>query len=188
MLLTSRRARGAGFALVAPILVAFAGCQPADLPAPDVRPPPIAPAAQDDAAALMLPDLMSFLVDPAAAVVLAAAEADPLRADEPRSVEAWQAVVDAAVQLAQSGRGLALPSMAMNRGDWLAWASAVRDGAVASGVAASQRDELALATAGKNIRAACQGCHQRYAPGLAEPVAARLPEQERPRARARLSG
>lgn len=183
MLLKSRRAWGAL------IVSALAGCLRTEAPPPVAAPPaPPARAASDDAGALFLPDLMAFLVDPAAGVLLAAAEPDGMREAEPRSVEAWQAVVDAAMQLAQTGRTLTLPVLAMGRTDWLRWSAALRDGAAASGAAAARRDASGLAAAGADIRAACQACHARYASDLAEPAAQRLPAHADTPGRSALSG
>jgi hypothetical protein len=166
MLLAPRRAWGAW------LVIALAGCMPSAAPPPAAAPPsPPGLAPQDDAGALFMPDLMAFLVDPAAGVLLAAAGSETSRDAEPRAIEAWQAVVDAAVQLAQTGRTLTMPALAMGRDDWLQWSVALRDGAAACGTAATQRDARGLVAAGAQVRAACQSCHARYASDLVEPAA-----------------
>jgi hypothetical protein len=132
----------------------------------------MAAPAPDDPGALFLPDLMDLLVDPAAGVLLAAAdpEADH-QADheaEPRSAEAWQAVVDAALQLMQASEMLAQPALSLGRADWLRWAAALREAAADGGTAAGQRDAGGLAGAGARVRASCNACHALYAPEAGE--------------------
>jgi hypothetical protein len=120
---------------------------------------------------LILPDLMDLIVDPAAAVLLTAA-AQHARTDlETRSDEAWQAVGDAASQLAQTGDTLAGPALARGRPDWLQWAAAMREGAAAAGAAARRHDPRSLFAAGVQVRASCRACHARYAPGNTTPTA-----------------
>jgi hypothetical protein len=120
-------------------------------------------AAQDDAGALFLPELMAYLVDPAAGVLLAAADLETSGDVEPRTVEAWQAVADAAVQLVQTSEMLAQPALALGRADWLQFAAALREEAAACVAAASRHDAGVLAEAGARIRATCQACHEHYA-------------------------
>jgi hypothetical protein len=160
------------------LALALAACS-RDRPAAPVTVPAL-PAAhqaasQDDEGALILPDLMDLLVDPAAAVLLAAADRHA-RADlEPRSDEAWQAVADAAAQLAQTGELLAEPALARGRADWHQWAAAMREGAAAGGAAARRRDPRSLFAAGLQVRGSCQACHARYASPITEPLVLRLP-------------
>lgn len=135
----------------------------------EVPPPPRAATAvttaplADEGLALILPELMDLLVDPAAGVLLSAADAPAQPTLEPRSAEAWQAVVDAAAQLAQTSGMLSDPALARGRADWLPWAEAMRDGAAAGAAAAKRRDPRGLYTAGQQLRAACDGCHARHA-------------------------
>jgi len=132
-------------------------------------------ALLDDERTLILPDLMDLVVDPAAGVLFAAAE-QPGRADlEPRSDEAWQAVVDAAAQLVQTSDSLAEPALARGRVDWADAAVAMREGAAAAAAAARRHDPRSLYAAGLQLRAGCQACHARYAVQIAEPLAMRVP-------------
>ncbi|WP_341888534.1 hypothetical protein [Variovorax sp. YR752] len=159
------------------LVLALAGCSRNQPSAPAIAPaPPVAHAAEslDDELVLILPDLMDMLVDPAAGVLFAAAD-PPARTDlEPRSAEAWQAVVDAASQLAQTSGMLADPVLSRGRADWLQWAEAMRDGAAAGAAAARRHDPRSLYAAGQRVKASCQGCHARYATQIAEPLALRL--------------
>ena len=151
----------------------LAGCAddtpatPAGLPSPHT-------SAPDETASLVVPDLMDWIVEPAAAVLLAAADQHAWTDLEPRSDEAWQAVADAAAQLLRSGDSLAGPALAQGRPDWLQWSTTLRDGAVAGAAAARRRDPRGLYLAGVQLRTSCQACHARYAvPVTAVPGAKR---------------
>ena len=147
-------------------LGAMSACTPAEAPkpAPSARPAQLAPLALEDTGALFLPDLMDLLVDPAAGVLLAATDPDADHEAEPRSAEAWQAIVDAAMQLVRAGDMLAQPPLSLGRSDWLRWAAAMREAAAEGGTAAGQRDAAGLAGAGARIRESCNACHALYAP------------------------
>lgn len=144
------------------LTLALASCSREALPPPVAAQRP-AVALPDEGLALILPELMDLLVDPAAGVLLAAADAPAHPTLEPRSAEAWQAVVDAAAQLVQGSGMLSDPALARGRADWLPWAEAMREGAAAGAAAAKRRDPRGLYTAGQQLRAACDGCHARHA-------------------------
>ena len=128
----------------------------------DVAPParPAQPAAE--LPLLVLQELMELLVDPAADVVFAAADLQAAPEQRPASPMAWQAVADAADQLAEQGRQLAQPALSLQRPEWLRLAAALREGAADSAAAARRQDAQRLALAGERLRAACAGCHARY--------------------------
>ncbi len=128
-------------------------------------------AAPDDDAALILPDVMDLLIDPAAGVLLAAADQHAWAGLQARSDEAWQAVGDAAAQLLQASDMLAAPVLARGRADWLQWTGALREGAGTAGAAARRHDPRGLYLAGVQVRTSCQACHARYATQAAEPLA-----------------
>lgn len=155
--------------VVAVVAAVLAGCGRDEPPptAPVVA--PVATAATpdtDDAAALILPDVMEWVVEPAAAVLAAAADQHAWVDLAPRSDEAWQAVVDAATELQRSGDLLLQPALAQGRADWLESATTLRDGAVAAAAAARRHDPRGLYLAGAQVRAGCQACHvQQGVPG-----------------------
>lgn len=162
------------------LLLAFAlaGCSRHEPATPVVASvPPVARTAAplDDESALILPDFMDLLVDPAAGVLLAAADPLAMTDLEPRTDEAWQAVADAATQLAQTSGTLADPALARSRPDWLQWTGTMRDAAASAGAAARRHDSGRLLAAGMQVRASCQGCHARYASWVAEPLALGVP-------------
>lgn len=140
-------------------------CTPAEAPrsAPPARPSQLAAPAPEDAGALMLPDLMELLVDPAAGVLLAAADLEGGDDAEPPAAEAWQAVVDAALQLMRASEMLEQPALSLGRSDWLRFAAALREAAAAGSTAAGRHDAPGLAEAGARVRASCSACHALYA-------------------------
>ncbi|MEO8299672.1 MAG: hypothetical protein ABI574_17895 [Burkholderiales bacterium] len=154
-----------------------AGCSPDTAPPPAMAPasPSATAAARDYLLAAILPDVMDLLVDPAAAVLFAAAD-PPARVDaEPRSAEAWQAVGDAAAQLSRTSDTLAQPALAQGRADWLQWTASLREGAATAGAAARRHDPRSLFAAGVQVRTSCQACHAQYAPQRAEPLVPLVP-------------
>lgn len=157
------------------LMLALAACS-REAPAP---PPAVVAtttaALPDEGLALILPELMDLLVDPAAGVLLAAAGQPAHPELEPRSAEAWQAVVDAAAQLTQSSGMLANPALARDRPDWLSWTEAMREGAAAGAASARRRDPRGLYAAGQQLKAACQGCHASHAAQLADPLLSHAP-------------
>ena len=139
-------------------LLLLAGCSRVDMaPSPARTPPPAA-----ELPLLVLQELMELLVDPAAGVVFAAADLQGAPEQRPASAMAWQAVADAADQLAEQGRQLAQPALSLQRPEWLRLAAALREGAADSAAAARRQDAQRLALAGERLRAACAGCHARY--------------------------
>lgn len=167
------------------LLLAFAlaGCSRPEPQSPITAPTPPASrmatlaASLDDESALILPDLMDLVVDPAAGVLFAAADRHAWTDHEPRSDEAWQAVTDAAAQLAQISDTLGDPALTRGRADWRQWVEAMREGAATAGAAARRHDPRSLFSAGVQVRASCQACHARYATRVAEPLALGAPRQ-----------
>jgi hypothetical protein len=139
--------------------------------APDAQPVAsavgVAAKPPDDPAALLLPDVMEWVVDPAAAVLAAAADQHAWVGLAPRSDEAWQAVVDAAAELVRTSDLLLRPGVAQGQADWLESAGALREGAQAAAAAARRHDPRGLYLAGQQVRSGCQACHARHAAPLA---------------------
>jgi len=128
-----------------------------------------APPTVDDAL-LVLPEVMEWVVGPAAGVVFAAAGRHAPTDRRPSDAQAWQAVADAAAQLVEQGTLLAQPALASSRADWLGRATAMRRSAAEVMDAARQHDAERAAQASDALRAACQGCHLRYAAAVAQRV------------------
>jgi hypothetical protein len=160
------------------LVLTLAGCS-RDEPARSVTVPARSmaglAASVGDASSLILPDLMDWMVDPAAAVLFAAADQQAWPDLEPRSEQAWQAVVDAADQLARSSDMLVQPALALGRGDWRQWTEAMREAAAAGAAAARRHDPTGLFEAAAQVRASCQICHAFYAAPIGEPLTLRPP-------------
>lgn len=156
------------------LLAACSGNDPSVVAEPVLLPAPQAAAGPADAAALVLPDVMEWVVDPAAAVLLAAADQHAWAGLSPRSDEAWQAVVDAAAELVRTSDMLVQPAVAQGQAEWLQAAAAVREGAVLAAAAARRRDPRGLYLASAQVRSGCKGCHARQ--GVA-PAGAAAPGQ-----------
>jgi len=154
-------------ALLALCLLAACHGEPAPVAVP-AGPAPV------DTAAVVLPDVMEWVVEPAAAVLAAAADQHGWASLGPRSEEAWQAVVDAAAELVRTSDMLAGPALAQGRADWLQAAAAMREGAALAAAAARRHDQRGLYLAGTQVKSGCQGCHARQ--GVA-PAGAAAPDQ-----------
>jgi hypothetical protein len=162
------------------LLLAFAlaACSRQEPVVPVVAPAARMALAMDNELALILPDLMDLVVDPAAGVLFAAADLHAWTDLEPRTDEAWQAVADAAAQLVRTTETLANAAPSRGRSDWLQWADAMREGAATASSAARRHDPRSLFAAGLQVRGSCQGCHARYATQVREPFALGAPAQK----------
>lgn len=140
-----------------------------DVPAPAALAPPPARAAAAELPALFVPELMEWLVEPAAAVLFAAADRHGWASLEPGSTEAWQAVEEAAGELQRSAGLLAAAAPARGHAAWSDGVSAQREGAAAAAAAARRHDPRGLFAAAAQLRAGCQGCHAQHAPDQVAP-------------------
>ena len=113
---------------------------------------------------LSMSDLMALIVDPAAGVFGPAFQRDPQR--EPRALQAWQAVADAASALERTAQVLEQPGWSLGRAEWLRSVAELREGSHAGAQAAQRRDARQLARAAQRLQVACDGCHAHYAPAL----------------------
>lgn len=160
--------RGRRAAFVVSMAMLAAACTRGEAPpARAAAVPPVAASPGLDADLLVLNDVMEWVVDPAADVVFAAAGLHAPADRRPSGAPAWQAVADAAQQLAEQGRLLMQPAFATQRADWHALAAAMHRSASDAAEAARRHDADRAATASDALRASCQGCHLRYAPAPA---------------------
>jgi hypothetical protein len=155
-------------AVHAAAVLLLAACSRGELPPRSHSPVVAHESAIANEAFLVMQEVMEWLVDPAAGVVFAAAGRTSLPERRPSDPMAWQAVADAAQQLAEQGRLLAQPALTSTRADWLGLAAEMQRSANAAMEAARHHDADATAQASDALRAACQGCHLRYAPALAQ--------------------
>ena len=101
-------------------------------------------------------NLMVGVTIPASNVVFRVAS------DRPENDADWQEVQINAQALADAGARLRVGVRGAGKEDWLRLAQAMADGAGQAAQAAARRDGDAVVTAGNEIYAACEGCHQLF--------------------------
>lgn len=154
---TAACAYSAGMAVFA----ALPGCA-GDAP----EPPPFVAVADEK-------QLMLSVLEPAAETYWDAVgvvmDEDGTHEIEPRSDEGWEAVVNAAYQLAESGNLLLMEERARGREHWITMSrSMIEVGRRAIGAAAA-RDAEAVFDVGAELYFVCTGCHAVYATGTLRP-------------------
>ena len=82
--------------------------------------------------------------------------------EPPQDDEAWTAVQNSALTLAESGNLLMIGSRAKDQGDWIKAAQALVDAGTVAFKAAEDKNVDALIEAGDQVYATCEGCHERY--------------------------
>ncbi len=85
--------------------------------------------------------------------------------EAPKDDQAWTAVRNSALILAESGNLLMLGSRAKDEGAWMTMSQAMIDAAVAALKAAEAKDVDAVLEAGDGIVYACMNCHEPYRDG-----------------------
>ena len=114
-----------------------------------------------------LPDLMSTVVDPAADVYWDAVgwiiDASGTTEIRPESPEEWEAVRNAAYQVAESGNLMMMKGRAVDEPEWTAFSQAIISVGRRAIEAAEARDEQGVFDVGAEIYAVCTGCHATYA-------------------------
>ena len=146
--------------LVLPILLA--GC------APDATEQRFTPVAS-------LQDLMITVVDPAADVYWDAVgwiiDASGTTEIRPGSPEEWEAVRNAAYQVAESGNLMMMEGRAVDEPEWTVFSQALISVGRRAIEAAEARDEQGVFDVGAEIYAVCTGCHATYASETLRPSA-----------------
>ena len=114
-----------------------------------------------------LADLMSTVVDPAADVYWDAVgwiiDASGTTEIRPESPEEWEAVRNAAYQVAESGNLMMMRGRAVDEPEWIAFSQALISVGRRAIEAAEARDEQGVFDVGAEIYAVCTGCHATYA-------------------------
>jgi hypothetical protein len=82
--------------------------------------------------------------------------------NQPRTDEEWAAVEASAAVLAESANALLVEGRAIDRGDWVKFANALRDSANTALGAAQKKDAAGILEVGEVINASCDACHERY--------------------------
>jgi hypothetical protein len=140
-------------------LVVVAGCAE-----PPPEPPPFRPVAN-------MPQLMLHVLDPAADVIWTSVgtiiTAEGVDERQPRTEEEWEAVVNSAYMLAESGNLLMMDTRPRDTDEWMRLAQALIDVSTKTIQAAEAHDKQSVFDLGAEIYAVCTNCHQKYAPAIA---------------------
>jgi hypothetical protein len=117
--------------------------------------------------------LMASVVEPAAEVywdaVGSITDASGTIEIEPQTVEEWDAVVNAAYVVAESGNLMMMPSRARDSGDWMKLSQALIDAGQRAIRAAESHNKTAVFDVGAEVYDACTACHAKYAIELQRP-------------------
>ena len=131
-------------------------------------PPPYRPVAD-------VKTLMAAVMEPAAEVYWDAVgvivDETGEHQIEPKTVEEWDAVRNAAYVVAESGNLLMMPSRAKDGGEWMAASQLMIEAAQKAIRAAESRDKDAVVTVGAEVYDACTNCHSKYSPDIVRPNA-----------------
>lgn len=151
------------FAWLAPCLLLLSvSCSSA----PQAPPPPFQPTAG-------MKDLMLNVLDPAADGIWESVgtimDASGTHERFPQTDDEWAVVRMHAIQLAESGNLLMLPSRSGGSEEWLTQARALIDVSSRAITIIESKDKDALFTVGGDIYDVCTNCHRRFAQQLSRP-------------------
>ena len=142
-------------------ILVLLGCA-ADAP----EPPPFAAVADGR-------QLMVSVIEPAAEVYWDAVgvimDEEGTHEIEPRTPEEWEAVVNAAYVLAESGNLLLMEDRAQGRGHWIAMSRSMSEAGRRAVEAAVAEDPQAVFDMGAELYFVCTGCHTVYATETVRP-------------------
>jgi cytochrome c556 len=131
-------------------------------------PPPYRPVAD-------VKTLMATVMEPSADLYWDAVgivmDAEGEHQIEPKTVEEWDAVRNAAYVVAESGNLLMMPSRAKDGGEWMQGTVQMIEAAQKAIRAAEARDKNAVFDAGAEMYDACTNCHSKYSPEIVRPNA-----------------
>jgi cytochrome c556 len=80
----------------------------------------------------------------------------------PKNDEEWAVVAANAAVLAESANLLMTGDRVVDQGDWIKFATALRDSANTALKAAEAKDATGILAVGEVINASCDACHERY--------------------------
>ena len=146
--------------LVALGAVLLAGCSSGP------PPPPFKPVAD-------VKQLMASVVEPSAEVYWDAVgtiyDEKGTTEIEPKTIEEWDAVRNAAYVVAESGNLLMMSSRAKDGGDWMTMSQAMIDVGQRAIRAAEARNKTAVFDVGAELYDTCTSCHAKYALEIQRP-------------------
>lgn len=129
-------------------------------------PPPYRPVAD-------VKTMMTTIMEPAAEVYWDAVgtiiDETGVHDFEPRTIEEWEAVRNAAYALAETGNLLIMPGRAKDSGEWTQLSVGLMTSAQEAIRAAEARDTSAVFDAGAELYYACTNCHAKYSPEILRP-------------------
>ena len=142
----------AGVAIVGAAVSAWSACS-------NPQPPPFRPIADTKL-------LMQSVVDPNADVIWDAVKtidtAAGIEEIRPKNAQAWTAVRNSAVAVAEAGNLLMLVPRAKDGGEWMKRAQEMIDTGERAIKAADAKNAQQLFAAGGDIYEACSNCHREY--------------------------
>jgi hypothetical protein len=100
--------------------------------------------------------VMKAMVEPASNAVFAAA------GDPPKDEAGWQGAEYQALVLAETANLLIMQGRAVDKGEWVKQAVALREAAQLAAAAARAKDAGKLGTAGDAVYGTCETCHKSY--------------------------
>jgi hypothetical protein len=133
-------------------------------------PAPAMPPFQTTAS---MKDLMLNVIDPAADTLWESVgtviTAEGTFEKAPSSDDEWAGVRAGAIQLAEAGNLLMLPSRSGGSGEWIAQSRAMIDASNRALRAIDAKDKDALFTIGGDVYDVCTNCHKQFAQQLSRP-------------------
>ena len=102
-----------------------------------------------------------------AVVIPSSATVFRVEVEAPKDDQEWEAVVNAALAMAEAGNLLMIPGRAKDNTDWMKKAEALVDVGVKAMKAAEAKDSDAVVKIGYEIFDVCASCHDQYMPSRA---------------------
>ena len=130
--------------------------------------PAAAPAAETTAAPTVatVKHIMRGITMPAAATiwdsVSTIVDVKGVTENVPKNDEEWAVVSANAAVLAESANLLLTGGRAVDKGDWVKFATEMRDSANKALKSADAKSPEGILTVGEEINASCDACHERY--------------------------
>lgn len=147
-------------------VVAVAGLLVSAVACSGPAPPPIRPVAD-------VKQLMQFVVEPAADVywdgVGTIVDQSGVTEFKPETQGEWDALVNSAYAIAESGNLLMIGARPRDGGEWMQMSRAMVDVGEKAIRAAESHDPQAVFDVGAEVYDTCTACHARYAVELARP-------------------
>jgi hypothetical protein len=149
----------------AAIIGGLAGCEQQQTKTADAPAAPAAPAAKDSRS------FMAQVVQPATQVLWNYGYAEKMSDENWDEVSKATATLVGAMPTIAAGGFSAEEKARASQGGWQDWAKKTTDFVNAAKLAADQKNQMALATAGDSLVETCGGCHTEFDPNAQDPAA-----------------